>query len=365
MEFDIVLHPVTELGREARLLFDATVGNSSLLSALGLSSPWSTTRNGGCSYSDLQPCATNTSSSLHQVSEDVTHNALEHFVRRHRFLEAICEGERVLEASRLRSMATIAQDEASERFALGQSWVLLHEREGRKNILLELSYFLSFCEGNEPVWKNAAKEAEAARRIREYNSLMVTIAQKKGALEEDARQDKYMWFEEAKDWLTSLKYMAEDDKSEATRKYSLRIAAERNAAAAAAAISASQERLRQQQQPQPQPRTYAQPVYQQYTQPQSSAPLYGQPQYPPYPPQQAYQQPSQYPPTAYRATAPSQYYDPNRTNNYNVVNGVNPSNNLGCAQMNPSSGLANSSLNSYRHPGQQQFLPPPGMLGRR
>lgn len=132
----------------------------------------------------------------------------------------------------------------------------------RAYVVQEQQQFQQFATTNEPAWRMAAAQQTDARKKRDRDRRIAEITHALVNMEEDARQDKHQWFQEARDWFAAVKFTEEDERHSVSR----RIQRRNDDAAIAAALQAAsmpmpprvnnfQQPARQQQpqQPQPQP----------------------------------------------------------------------------------------------------------------
>jgi hypothetical protein len=114
----------------------------------------------------------------------------------------------------------------------------LLEVEGlyRAFVVQEQQQFQHFAETNEPAWRMSAAQQTDARKKRERERRLTEVTHALINMEEDARQDKHQWFQEARDWFAAVKFTEEDERHSVSRRIQRR---DDDAAIAAALQAAS------------------------------------------------------------------------------------------------------------------------------
>jgi hypothetical protein len=275
---------------------------------------------------------------------------------------AIKQGAKGISVEEGTEVAAIFRDEHDTFVSIMIDAVNRTEAMCRQQLTTEWEQFHQFATLNEPEWRRAAHTRASARLQREREIRLSEILSAMLNLEEDARQDKFAWFEEDCDWWAAIRFTEEEERQVAQRRAQRRDEDARASAAIRAASQAGNGRMgNAQQYP-----AYGAPSHSQagfsYPPPQrqSTAPsLYPQYGYAAVPVSSSGSQasnptnaaPAGYPAygaatTPYASNRPGQsgYYDPYRQNNYGVVNGANQGNNFGV---------------SYPYGG-----PPPGQMGQ-
>lgn len=148
---------------------------------------------------------------------------------------AVRDGSKRLTAEESSLSANITLEERSAFVS-----ILLQDVEGRESlhrasIAQEQTQFQQFASVNEPVWRMGAAQQTDARRKRERERRLAEITHALVNMEEDARQDKHQWFQEARDWFAAVKFTEEDERHSVIR----RIRRNNDDAAIAAALQAS------------------------------------------------------------------------------------------------------------------------------